>query len=435
MKVVMFTPGLKASAIGRMSILVVRALRAAGHDVTVVRCEKEGLMAQPPHDFGGEILAWTEHDRVGAAVNGADSVIYHVGDNYEFHAGCLEWLPRAPGIVCLHDFFLGHLFWAWAERNLTAANTVLRGWYGDAVAEKYFGHPNSAAFIAATADAAPMTEWIGAMASGVVTHSNWGAARLLRSCPGPVQVVPLPYNAPAGNGGTAERTDGGTFRVLTIGHVNPNKRVASVVRALGNSPVLREHTVYRLVGQVQTDTVVALSGLARNYQVNLLISDELDNDALVSAIDQADVVTCLRWPSLEAASASAIEAMLYGKPVIVTDVHFYSELPDDCVLKIDPEDEINSLQSALEKLYHSPELRRQLGARAQAWAQATFRADRYADSLVDMAIQVSRARPALTAIARMTDTLARWGASSDWLGADHTADPLRLFALDDSRPD
>jgi glycosyltransferase involved in cell wall biosynthesis len=238
--------------------------------------------------------------------------------------------------------------------------------------------------------------------------------------------VPLPYNAPAG---AAEAHAGSrhNFRVLTVGHVNPNKRVASVIRAIGNSPDLRDHTVYRLVGQVQTDTVVALSGLARNYQVNLVISDELDNAALVTAIDQADVVTCLRWPSLEAASASAIEAMLYGKPVIVTDVHFYAELPDDCVLKIDPDDEIASLQRALEQLYRSPELRRSLGARAQQWAQATFRADHYASSLVRMAEDVSRVRPALDAIDNLTRTLGRWGASSSLLGDPHTTDPLRLF--------
>jgi glycosyltransferase involved in cell wall biosynthesis len=426
MKVVMFTPGLKASAIGRMSILVVHALRAAGHDVIVVRCEKEALIAQPPHDFGGEVLSWADLDRVSAAIRGADSVVYHIGDNYEFHAGCMEWLPHAPGIVCLHDFFLGHLFWAWAERHPTAANAALKGWYGDEVAAKYFGHPNSAAFIAATADAAPMTEWVGAMASGVITHSNWGAGRLLRACPGPVQVVPLPYNAPAG-GSDTRHADSRTFRVLTVGHVNPNKRVASVVRAIGNSPVLRDHTIYRLVGQIQTDTVVALSGLARNYQVNLLISDELDNDALASAIDQADVVTCLRWPSLEAASASAIEAMLYGKPVIVTDTHFYSELPDDCVVKIDPTDEINSLQRALEQLYHSPELRRALGARAKEWANATFRADRYADSVVQMATEVSRVRPALAAVEHFTHTLVRWGAHTDWLSEGSTREALRLF--------
>lgn len=431
MKVVMFTPGLRASAIGRMTTLVVHALRAAGNEVTVVRSEQEALMAQVAHDFGGELLSWADQARVGAAIAGADSVVYQVGDNYEFHIGCLEWLERAPGIVCLHDFFLGHLFWAWAHRHPGRADAVLKAWYGDTVAASYFRHPDSASFIAATATEAPMTEWIGAMASGVITHSNWGAKRLCRACPGPVHVVPLPYNAPAG-AMEPPNADQRSFRVLTIGHVNPNKRVSSVIRAIGNSPELRDHTVYRLVGHVQTDTVVSLSGLARNYQVNLVISDELDNAALVNAIDQADVVTCLRWPSLEAASASAIEAMLYGKPVIVTDVHFYSELPDDCVLKIDPEDEIVSLQRALEQLYHSPELRRTLGARAREWAQATFRADHYADCLVNMAVDVSRARPALAAIDHLSRILSRWGASTDLLSASHTAEPLRLFTAEDA---
>ncbi|WP_168709998.1 glycosyltransferase family 4 protein [Massilia sp. Mn16-1_5] len=428
MKVVMFTPGLQASAIGRMATLVVHALRAAGHEVTIVRSEQETLMRQAPHDFGGEVLAWTDQARVGAVIGSADSVIYQVGDNYEFHVGCLEWLERAPGIVCLHDFFLGHLFWAWAQRHPARAEAVLKAWYGDTVATGYFGHPDSGAFIAATADTAPMTEWIGAMALGVVTHSNWGAQRLCRSCPGPVQVMPLPYNAPAG-GAQVSTADQRNFRVLTVGHVNPNKRVASVIRAIGNSTELRDHAVYRLVGHVQTETVVSLSSLARNHQVNLVISDELDNAALITAIDQADVVTCLRWPSLEAASASAIEAMLYGKPVIVTDVHFYSELPDDCVLKIDPDDEVASLQRALEQLYHSPELRRQLGARAREWANATFRADRYADCLIVMAQDTSRVRPALAAVEQFTQTLSRWGATSSLLEEPHTRDALRLFAI------
>ncbi|WP_305820953.1 glycosyltransferase [Massilia brevitalea] len=428
MKLVMFTPGLQASAIGRMSTLVVHALRAAGHEVTVVRCELESLMKKQTHDFGGTVLSWADLAAVTAAVARSDSVVYQVGNNYDFHIGCLEWLPRAPGIVCLHDFFLGHLFWGWADRNRPAAHAVLRSWYGAAVAEHYFMHPDSDSFIASTVDAAPMTEWIGGMASGVVTHSNWGAERLWRSCAGPVHVVPLPYNAPAGRGAEAH-SNGPTFYVLTIGHVNPNKRVASVIRAIGNSPVLRDHTVYRLVGRIQTETVVALSSLARRYQVNLLISDELDDDALVSTIDQADVVTCLRWPSLEAASASAIEAMLYGKPVIVTDTNFYSELPDDCVLKIDPENEISMLQQALEQLYHSPDMRGTLGARAKEWAGATFRADHYAESLVGMTANVSRARPTLTAIERLTSTLAGWGARSDWLSGEESRAALDLFTI------
>lgn len=233
---------------------------------------------------------------------------------------------------------------------MAQADASLRAWYGNAAAASYFCHPNSDAFIAGTCDTAPMTEWIGAMALGVIMHSNWAVERLQNACPGAMYVVPLPYDAPA-----LPRTRGTldplNFRVLTVGHVNPNKRVPSVIAAIGNSPELCAHAVYRLVvGSIHCATVLGLSSQARNCQVKLVISDRLDDAALATAIDQADVIACLRWPSLEAASASAIEAMLYGKPVIVTDVNFYSEIPEDCVIKIDPADEVPALQRALEML-------------------------------------------------------------------------------------
>jgi glycosyltransferase involved in cell wall biosynthesis len=427
MNVVMFTPALKTSAIGRMANLVVRALVELGHHVVVVRAERESLLAQPAHGFGVELVPWTDHGRVKQLAAQAEMLVYQIGDNYDFHLGCMEWLPRAPGIVCLHDFFLGHLFWAWAQNHVAQADASLRAWYGTAAAASYFCHPSSDAFIAATCDTAPMTEWIGAMALGVITHSNWGVERLRNACPGAVYVVPLPYDAPV-LPGIRDKGDPPNFRVLTVGHINPNKRVPSVIAAIGNSPELCDHAVYRLVGSIHCSSVLGLSSQARNHQVKLVISDRLDDAALATAIDQADVIACLRWPSLEAASASAIEAMLYGKPLIVTDVNFYSEIPDDCVIKIDPADEVPALQRALEMLYRDDARRAALGRRGQQWARATFRADRYALRLEAMAGSASRSKPALDAIDGFARTLCRWGGSGKLLCDEHTRDPLRLFA-------
>lgn len=426
MKIVMFTPALSASAIGRMATLVVHALQDQGHDITVVRAERESLLAEPSHDFHTTPVNWTDHEALKPVLAAADVVVYQVGDNYDFHRGCLEWLERAPGIVCLHDYFLGHLFWAWAEHYPARAREALRDCCPPDVAAKYFLHPNSDAFIAATCDAAPMTEWLSAMALGIISHSNWGAPRLRQACAGPVRIVPLPYNAPSIGSGS-ETEDSRTFRVLTVGHVNPNKRVSSVIQAMGKSALLRERGVYRLVGEIQTDSVVTLSSLARNYQVSLVISDKLDNAALANAFEQADVITCLRWPSLEAASASAIEAMLYGKPVIVTDVHFYSEIPDDCVMKIDPLNEIDALQRALETLCADPVLRRELGERARAWAEATFRADHYAQEIVAMAARTNAIAPMVNALDWCYQTLSRWGATTDLLASNAVRQPLQIF--------
>jgi glycosyltransferase involved in cell wall biosynthesis len=241
--------------------------------------------------------------------------------------------------------------------------------------------------------------------------------------------MPLPYNAPMALA-PAKSLQRHGLNILTVGHVNANKRIASVVQAIGKSALLRENVAYRVVGSIQSDTVIALSTLARNHQVNLIISDVLDNAALSNALDQADIITCLRWPSLEAASASAIEAMLYGKAVVVTDVHFYSEIPDDCVIKIDPHNELASLTAALERLCGDPALRTGMGERARRWAQATFRADHYAEAMVQMGTHVGAIKPVVAAFDWCYQTLARWGGSVDLLSSD---DRRRLHIFDNER--
>lgn len=427
MNIVMFTPALRSSAIGRMACLVTRALQGAGHRVVIVRAEQESMLNEPTHGFLAELVAWTDSGRVQQLVAAADLLVYQVGDNYTLHRGCLEWLPHAPGVVCLHDYFVGHLFWGWAQHHRDEAIATLRAWYGEPVAASFFAHPDSESFIEATHNAAPLTEWISAMASGVITHSSWGIDRVLQACPGPVSVVPLPYTAPTPPANIRADAADNTFHVLTVGHVNPNKRVASVIRAIGNSELLRQQTVYRVVGRIMPATVVALSTLARNSQVNLLISDEVEDPVLASAFEEADVITCLRFPSLEAASASAIEAMLYGKPVIVTDVNFYSEIPDGCVVKIAQDNELEALQAALETLFQDAGERKALGERGQHWAQATFTAENYARQLVGFSRPLASVAPAVAAAHYFQSVIASWGGSADMLNAEHSIDPLRIF--------
>lgn len=426
MKILMFTPAIKPSAIGRMCSLVTRALVRKGHEVFLVRTENEKLLEGDTHDFGCELLPWNDAERVQSLAAQADLLVYQMGNNHEYHFGCMVWLPQLLGILCMHDFFLGHLFWSWSEKRREEAEKLLRAWYGETIAQHYFNFSSTEAFIEGTRHEAPMTEWVCSMALGVVTHSNWGAQRALDSCPGPVFVVPLAYDAPGhieGNRPPAKEA----LNILTIGHVNPNKRVDSVIRAIGQSPALRAHASYRVVGSIAPETITALEALAAEQRVRLTLSGQVDNKTLAQAIDEADVVSCLRWPALEAASASAIEAILYGKATIVTDTGFYGELPDDVVVKIDPGDEIASLQSALERLQSSPKRRDHLGRTAKAWASATFTGDNYADKLLEIGRAATKTQPLRDMIEQFTDQLCAWGASEQVLALRETTDPLRLF--------
>jgi len=432
MKLVMFTPGLRTSAIGRMASIVVRELTAKGVEVIVVRCEAESFLPKSSHPFDVPVFSWTDDTAVGEAIATADLVVYHVGDNFAFHKGAIAWLGRCPGVVCLHDFYLGHLFHGWAHSREGSGNNeaahILRSLYGKDADLRFSKAACRTSFIAETAATMPCTEWVCAMASAVVTHSSWGIQRVLNSCPGPVRVVPLPYETlTRGHVVTEEAGVPGQVRVLTIGHANPNKRMDSVIRAIGGAPWLRANAVYRHVGHIDTAAFMDLSALATGLGVDFVASGEVDDAALEQAFAWANVVSCLRMPSLEAASASAIESMLYGKAILVSDGGFYAEIEDGCAVRVEGTNEIASIRRALEQLAGDPVGRESLGVRAREWAERTFRADAYAAELIELSGTSGTHPPFVNATKFFFDTLARWGGDARWLTVPSVLEPIAIF--------
>jgi len=434
MRLVIFSPASERSAIGRVVALASRVLADLGHDIVIVRTEDVSWLPSETHAYPGEVVPWNDTERVESHLRCADGVVHHVGNNFEFHCGSLEWLPRTRGLVCLHDFFLGHLFWAWAQNRRDEAHAILHRWYGSDIADRYFAFTTPDAFIEGTHREAPMAEWVVAMADGVLTHSGWDVDRVLHACPGPVSVAALAYDAPglrivgASSAGSSNRRT-----IVTFGQINPNKRAESVVRAIAASERLRASVEYWVVGRIEPDMSSFLTALAAQLDVRLMITGEVEDATLQSLIARADVVCCLRLPALEAASASAIEAMLYGKPVVVADTGFYRDLPGDCVLRIDPADEQQQIRIALERMVDDEGERRAIGVRAQTWARGTFTAENYAAGMLSACEAIRRARPILADMRWFADTLADWGAQQPEMAEPWLLEPLNLIVESGAR--
>src|SRR5439155_3753957 len=72
---------------------------------------------------------------------------------------------------------------------------------------------------------------------------------------------------------------------------------------------------------------------------------------LWSLMAACDAIVGLRSPTMGETSGAAIRALSLGKPLVVSDVGWFSELPDDVALKIPVDDrEIDALAAALELL-------------------------------------------------------------------------------------
>lgn len=429
MMLIMFTPVSVKSAIGRMSSLIVHQLVDNGHSIAVVRTEAEHLLLTTAHDFGTEVFAWTNESAVFELIQKADACIYQIGDNFEFHEGCLRWLEDFPGLVCLHDFFLGNLFNGWAQKDHSRAELILKRWYGDEIAEKFFSFTDDESFIEGTHEVSPMTEWICSQATGVIIHSAWGCSRVMSSCVGPVRIVPLAYSAPKLLDHSATRTAAASseLKILTVGYINKNKRVDRVLEAIGTNSFLRKRVTYRLIGAIQDQTRNYLSAVAKRFGVNLTISGEVDENELFCAINQSDVISCLRWPVLEGASASAIEAMLCGKAIIVTDTGFYAEIPNYCAVKISHLNEIANIQSSLTSLLGDRRRVEQLGYAAEFWASKRFTSKNYAKQLEDIITDIFRTAPTIAALDYFCHTLEQWAKSDCSFLIDEVTRNLKIF--------
>lgn len=415
MKLIVFAPMADMSAIGRVATRVTSALVSAGHEVVMVSTDlHEPVDAHRPPC---EVLHWTDSDRVVAAVLSADVATYHIGDNYALHAGAVEWSTHVPGIVCLHDFFLGNLYVGWCRHTGRSVADAVAEWYGAEAAVAYEHAMYRPDFIGATLGQ-PMTEWIAARADAVVTHSRWGLPHVERACPGPICVTDLPYEPIVGVEAPRVRSAAASFELLTVGHVNANKHVDSVIKAIGSSDELRDRIIYTVAGTASRHAVDTLGRLASDRGVRFVTLGAVDDHALETAYRAADGVVALRSPCLEAASASAIEAMLAGRPLIVADDGWYGELPDDVVLKVGGVDDVAQIRAALERLVFDPAGARQLAERAYLRAGAVYRFDRYAADLVAVAHQALLAAPALNTARAAVAQLRAWGTSVEQVDAD-----------------
>ncbi len=82
-------------------------------------------------------------------------------------------------------------------------------------------------------------------------------------------------------------------------------------------------------------------------------------------------------------SGSAIRALSLGRPLVVSDVGWYSELPDDAVAKVAVgPNEVDELAETLSRLCTDAELRKGLGAAGEAYARNEHDLGKVADAYV-----------------------------------------------------
>jgi hypothetical protein len=347
-----------------------------GHAVTVVRAESglpslEAPLALPALQAPGQILNG-QHMDVGE-LKSYDAVVYAVGNHFGHHAEVPRLLTQAPGVVVLHDADLTGFHYGWATTAYHDEMPPLG------------------------TDAAALLAWFAARSIGTVVHAQFYVDIVRKACLGPSEIIRLSHvdlDVPP----PRHRLPESDLVVATIGDANANKRHLAVIEAIAQTPALRARTEYRVLGFASSDRCAELQTRADTLGVKISLSGWLRTEELRSAIADADVLCCLRWPVTEGASGSAILGMLSGRPLIVPDIGSFVDLPDEFVMRVPAGDEVPTLISHLSTVFKHPEFGIGLAASARAWARETFLSHHYVDRLLPLLERARAAAPMIQLI-------------------------------------
>ncbi len=318
---------------------------------------------------------------------GTDVALYHVGNNPDAHAWIVDALRRAPGLVVLHDFVLHHLV-----AGMTVGRRDGHG-YLDAMEREHgivgrlLAHgvldKRIPPLWEARPEDFPLSGFVLEDATAVVGHSEYVRNRARAAgFAGPISVVPHPA-WPVPNVSAERRARAPV--IGCFGVANASKRVPELLRAFARVRGRHPDVTLLLVGPTSPgfDLERRLQRLGLD-DGGLVRESWVEERRLWALLAGTDVCVNLRHPTMGETSGSVIRSLSLGKPLVVSDVGWFSELPDEIALKV-PVDahEVDALEAALELLVTRDDIRSRMGAAASALAQRGHDLDRVAELYVD----------------------------------------------------
>ena len=339
---------------------------AQGHKLTVV------TTASPPRPLSG-VSFLTPEDYSVAHHSEMDQLVYHLGNNSNFHIFQLPMLVRFPGVVHLHDMVLHHLM-AWilvVHAKAPFYRRAVARWYGPAVAELAERRIATAEPLwnSQFAVDVPMFEEPLQYAIGLVTNSRFACERVKARFPGlPALVVPQLYR----DGVVRQERATRPFYIGVFGGVAPNKQVDVVIEACRQLVASGHSIELHITGKVEEVSRPLIDALmAGDLALYTQLHGYTEHDDFLARMAQMDVCVALRNPTMGETSAIAMRALQSGVPVIVSDVGWYRELPDFVTkLPLDKDLATVRLTQTLGRLIDDPSAHDALASTTRSYAQS-----------------------------------------------------------------
>lgn len=309
-------------------------------------------------------------------LNDFDRVVFHFG-NSPAHAYMYELFECRPGIVVLHDFFLGDSL-AYLDMNGMMPGIwtqALYGAHGMSALLKQKDPKNHPHLI----QRLPCSPHYLAKAEGVIVHSEYSLG-LAKKWMGASEtqnwkLVPHLRKSPIVNEKSQARRKLGIaddeVLICSFGMLGANKQNIRLLDACLAGDWLQQNKI-RLVFVGQNDggeygraltQLIQKNDLRARVTITGFASQELYRDYLQAA----DLAVQLRTASRGESSGTIFDCLCYGLPLIANKNGSIAELPADVAILLDDEFETPQLQAAIHQLCDQVSLRTQLSNAARQY--------------------------------------------------------------------
>ena len=300
-----------------------------------------------------------------------DLPLYQMGNSIH-HEALYPVLLRYPGIVTLHDYSLYHF-----NTHRTVGGNHFAGYVrelGYELGKRGIEYARRIRFGEQTPSLydVPFNQRLLDSSLGIIVHSRYARnLTLTRTQKTAVTVIPQHVTVLTGK----SRRDqlpwpDNAVIFASIGQITAAKQIELALRAFSQIRQDNPNAYYLIVGEETAD--IDLSAIVRS----LSLTNSVQHTGYVAGLQEfidwihtADIIINLRHPTIGETSATALRALAAGRPLILFDHGWYSELPDSTCVKIPPLDE-DALVTAMSQLAQQPQKRQQLSEAGRQYIQS-----------------------------------------------------------------
>lgn len=307
--------------------------------------------------------------------------LFQVG-NSEFHIYMFDYIKKYSGTVVLHDYNLhGVIYFATAAKGNHDEFEKILSEDNSEVVKKYIDNIRSGKSGLRIHDV-EVNGIVTNYAKKIIVHSDYAKRKLLeRNISREVTKIALYASIEEIPNKIKLREkygiDKNEFIIASFGFVSDTKRIDKALEAFSIIAQEKRNVKYILVGEANKEMEKQIIGFCeeKNLKNKVIITGFTELQEFTDYIGLCDVCINLRYPYNGETSASLMRILAAEKPVFVSNIGSFREIPNECCIKVPvskiPSDttEVDILTDELRKMINSIDYVNELSRNARKYAE------------------------------------------------------------------